>query len=704
MSEIFIANVYCFGMQKRTFAYKIPQTDCDKIGSIVKVSFGKKTLLGIILSIQQENVLMNEVKINNDNINIDKIKEINDILYPNLLSEKFLSFLQKMSWYNVIDLERILEIVIPSFWLNKKKEVKDLNDVLNRKNIKTNNKINLIHLNDEQNRVSNELLLDGFSVNLIRGSMGSGKTYIFLDAVRKKIFEDNSNQILIMVPEIALTNNLINIIYDFVGIEPVIWHSSVSQSKKKVYYENIITGKIKIVVSTRSGLLLPYKNLSLIVIDEEHDLSYKQDEAPCYHARDMAVLRAKYDNIPVILSSATPSIETLVNVIEKKYTLHTINTQFFNSTKPKIELIDTNISYRDDNEKKKIEAKPNEEDNKKNTKTYLKLLSRKALDSIITTLNKQEQTMIFINRRGYSRTLKCDDCGYEAKCKNCDNFLSYHSAKKMLKCHYCGYKIDDIKSCQNCGSFNLSPNKGIGVEQVEKEVLQFAKDNNIQLNTLLFSSDEISKESDIDKISTEIKNGNIDVIIGTQIMTKGHHFPRLTNIIVLDVDRVSLDGDFRAYERMFQMLFQLSGRAGRERKDSTIYIQTTNKDNIVLQAIKNYDLNGFYANEIKQRKQYNLPPYSRFIAIIISSENKELAYNTANDVYKELLKYLPKNVEILGPAESNLHFLKKQYRYRFLLKSQKTANLQQKLNDFRQRFKISKHVMLKFDVDCYNFL
>ena len=307
--------------------------------------------------------------------------------------------------------------------------------------------------------------------------------------------------------------------------------------------------------------------------------------------------------------------------------------------------------------------------------------------------------MIFINRRGYSRTLKCEMCEYEAKCENCDNFLSYHKSTNSLKCHYCGYKINNIKQCKNCGSTKLSPNKGIGVECVEKEIHEFCN-----AKTILFSSDEIHKESDIEEISNKIKNGDIDIIIGTQIMTKGHHFPKLTNIVILDIDGMALDGDFRAFEKMFQMLFQLSGRAGREKNNSTIYIQTTNPNNLVLQAIKNYDVKNFYNTEIMQRKKFNLPPYTRFVGIIISSEDQKEALNVADKLLKQLQQKLPKQVEILGPTESNLFFLKKNYRYRFLIKSPKTIPLQNQLNEIRQNFKYSKKVQIKFDVDCYNFL
>ena len=332
------------------------------------------------------------------------------------------------------------------------------------------------------------------------------------------------------------------------------------------------------------------------------------------------------------------------------------------------------------------------------------ILKIEAFDSIIETYKKGEQSIVFINRRGWSRTLKCENCSFEAKCGNCNNFLSYHKNKNFLQCHYCNFKEYNINNCKNCGSKKLIPNKGIGVEQVEKEIINRAMEKNISLNTIIFSSDEITKEQDIDNISNEIKNGKVDVIIGTQILTKGHHFPRLTNIIILDIDGMNLDGDFRSFEKTFQMLFQLSGRAGREKNNSNVYIQTINPNNIVLQAIKNHDIKGFYKNEILQRKKFSLPPYSRFISIIVSSEDKTEAINFAEYLLNEIKKYISKNIEILGPAESTLNFLKKQHRYRFLLKTNKTANLQNQLNTLRQNIDIPKKIQLKFDVDPYSFL
>ena len=683
--DITIANIYCFGMQKKTFCYKINIDQEDIIGSIVKVEFGKKILAGIVLSIQKTAVYDNKININGKEIAVDKLKDIDEILFKNLISEKFLNFLQKMAWYNVISMERIFENVVLSAWLNKKRELK----VLTEKPRKRND-FQIIQLNNEQNKISNEIDTNSFNVNLLYGVMGSGKTYIFLDVVRRVLLNNDSSQVLIMVPEIALTSNLIDVVYSFCGIEPIIWHSSVAISKKKIYFDGIIKGKIRIVISTRSGLLLPYKNLSLIVIDEEHDGSYKQDEVPVYHARDMAILRAKYENIPVILASATPSIESIVNVMEKKYKIFKIKTQFFNINPPEVKLLEA---------KQMAPITLASAITDKNGDRITNYISQEARDAIVETLKKGEQSMIFINRRGYSRTLKCDDCGYEMACKNCDNLLSYHKQKSALQCHYCGYIVRNVKKCGNCGGTHLSASRGAGVEQIEKEVHSFC-----DAKTLIFSSDEIHKEGDVDVISNEIKKGDIDVVIGTQIMAKGHHFPRLTNVVVLDVDGMALDGDFRAFERMFQLLFQLSGRAGREKEGAKIFIQTVNPNSLTLKLLKDRNIKQFYANEIAQRKKFNLPPFFRFVAIIISSESKELSLDVADHVSSKLKQYLPKNVEILGPTESNIHFLKRSYRYRFLLKSDKKNNIFNGLNNFYNAFVCPRGVQLKIDVDPYSFI
>ena len=691
--KIVIANIYCFGMQKRTFGYKI-DTDANRdindfLGSIVEVSFGKKTLKGIVISTQQVEVNDGKVEINNDKkIDAVKLKNVDKILYKNVISENFLDFLTKMAFYNVISIERLLENVFLSAWLNKKRELK-IKQI--RENIKKQNSPS-IKLNEEQEKVANGIQIAGFSVNLLYGVMGSGKTYIFLEIVKRVLLSNKKSQVLIMVPEIALTSNLIDIIYNFCGTEPVIWHSSVSIAKKKSYFQGIIDGQVRVVISTRSGLLLPYKCLSLIVIDEEHDTSYKQDEIPVYNARDMAILRAKCENIPVILASATPSIETMVNVVKGKYKIYPIKTQFFHNKPPKIEL----INMLDGQNKAKSAIIDDTDGRKIPLKNYI---SQTARDAILNTLKKKEQSMVFINRRGFARTLKCGNCGYEMKCKNCDNLLSYHKQNNTLKCHYCGYFVSNIKKCNNCGSCNLIASRGAGVEQIENEIHSFC-----DAKTLIFSSDEIGKESDIEKITAEIKNGDIDVIIGTQIVAKGHHFPRLTNIVVLDIDGMTLDGDFRAFEKMFQLLYQLSGRAGREKGDATIYIQTSNIENTTLKMIQNHDIKQFYNTEIQQRKKFNLPPFFRFVAIIISAEDKNLAKQTANQVLLELKKHLKSNIEILGPTESELHFLKRNYRYRFLLKADKKINIFVDFNKFYKNLSVPRGTQVKIDVDPQSFL
>ncbi len=337
---------------------------------------------------------------------------------------------------------------------------------------------------------------------------------------------------------------------------------------------------------------------------------------------------------------------------------------------------------------------------------HCSILSNISKDAILSTKQKGEQTMIFINRRGYSRTLKCKDCGYEEKCENCNNLLSFHKKTNELKCHYCGYTKHNINSCSNCGSKTLEPYKGAGVEQIQNEIIDFAKEKNIDLKTMIFSSDEIKKEDDIEKIINEINNSNVDIIIGTQIMTKGYHFPLLTTIIVLDIDSVCLDGDFRAYEKMFQMLFQLSGRAGRERDGAKVYIQTENTNNIILKNIKNYDIKTFYSQELSQRKKYNLPPFIRFIAIIVSSEDNNLARQIADKIKVLLDINLSKikGVSVLGPTESQISYMKKKYRYRFLIKTPKNNKTIEILNKIKDDFDISKKVQVKIDVDPYSFI
>ena len=341
-----LAEVYCFGRTKNSFCYLYNDKDENiLLGSIVKVDFCKKKSFGIVLNIISADIFLDKqnnecIKFTKKDIKISKIKTIEEIVYKNFLSKDFLSFLRKMSYYNIIELERVLQLVVPSFWINKKREIKC--DIDN-KTIKQKENCSDIILTEEQSNIAskiyNKKIEQGFNVAVLRGVMGSGKTYIFLEVINKIFSLDKTSQALIMVPEIALTGQLIDLITRFCHFKPIIWHSSVGISKKKKNYEMIINGTARIIISARSGLFLPYKNLQIIVVDEEHDQSYKQDEIPCYQARDMAVLRAKCENIQIILSSATPSIETLNNILEKKYDIYNINTQFFNIKPPKIVIV-----------------------------------------------------------------------------------------------------------------------------------------------------------------------------------------------------------------------------------------------------------------------------------------------------------------------------------------------------------------------------
>ncbi|MBR1428915.1 MAG: primosomal protein N' [Rickettsiales bacterium] len=681
---IYLAGIYCFGQQSRCFYYSFDAGLKDKIiGSLVKVGFGNKILFGIVLEIQEAQLQDGNVSFRECELPYEKLKPISEIIEPQLLSENFLQFIDKMAFYNVIDKERLLQLVIPNCWMNKKRALAEIKPDKKRQEMIAN--AEQITLSEEQQAVADAIKLDGFNVSVLQGIMGSGKTFVFLELVKKVLQQDATAQVLLMVPEIALTNQLIETVCKVCGYEPLIWHSSVTAANKKKYYEAIIRGTARIVISARSGLLLPYKNLRLIVIDEEHDLSYKQDEVPVYHARDMAILRAKYETLPVILSSATPSIETLANVISDKYQLFKLKTQFFHSNPPEIRLIPNALGGK------------------------AGCISAEARELIRETVKKGEQAMIFINRRGYSRTLQCKDCGFEAKCENCDNLLAYHRKRGELKCHYCGYIMRDVFACQECGSKHLEPNKGVGVEQLQQEINDWIEKSGLEkemerkVNTLLFSSDEITKEGDIEQLSAEIQQGDVDIIIGTQIMSKGHHFPRLTAIIVLDIDRMTVDGDFRAYERMFQLLFQLSGRAGRELSGAKVLIQTSNNSNPVLQNIKNHDMKMFYKEEIQQRKKFNLPPYARFISIIVAAEVEEHARQYADFIGQKLKEFLPQNAKLLGPRESTMHYLKRSYRYSFLIEADKNMNVISALNKFRKSIEVPRNIQLKVDVDCYSF-
>ena len=481
-------------------------------------------------------------------------------------------------------------------------------------------------------------------------------------------------QALILIPEIFLTTQFKNRFKLFFGYEPAIWHSKISINKKKDIWQSIAKNKIKIVIGARSSLFLPFKNLGLIIVDEEHDSSYKQEESVIYNARDMAISRASIENIPIHLITAVPSLETYNNIKNKKYKVTELKNRFENNPLPKTKVVKLNL----------------ENLNKRS-------ISNETTKIVEDYLKRNNQILFFLNRRGYAPFLICKKCGYRHVCPNCSIYLTYHKILNKIICHHCGHQSNTKRRCINKNSDCNFSMYGPGIEKVFEELKGIFPEKVIKI----FSSDYLNKKKQAENLIDQVSQEKIDILVGTQMISKGFNFPKLNCIVVVDADFTGKGYDLRTTEKNIQLYNQLSGRAGRFSKDSIIIYQTINPDNQVLKNILENKLENFFQSELKIRKQNNLPPFSRLISLIVSSNSKENSYQGALEIKKKIEKL--NHMEILGPVASPIFKKKKKYRTRLLIRSKSKNILQKSLSKVLENLKISGKIKLTVDVDPINF-
>jgi len=511
-----------------------------------------------------------------------------------------------------------------------------------------------------------------YNVTVIEGVTGSGKTLVYFERI--KDFINKGFQSLIMLPEIALTNQFSKRFKDFFGVEPAIWHSGTTKKNKSIIWKGVSEGKIKIVIGARSSLFLPFKNLGIIVVDEEHDSSYKQDEGVSYNARDMAITRASLEKIPISLVTSIPSVETYNNIINKKYYITKLKNRYKETTLPKVEIINLQ------------------------TETLSKgsWIAKKTINNVKKYLDKGNQVLFFLNRRGYAPFVICRKCGVKFHCPNCAINLNYHKKINKLLCHYCGHKSNLFRDCienKKCDLLFCGP----GIERVHDELKKIFPHKKIEV----FSSDTLKKNQLAYSILEKAEKNKIDILVGTQLLSKGFHFPKLNCIVVVDGDFSSHGYDLRSAEKNVQLYHQLSGRAGREANFSTIYFQTyTPNDEILLNISKN-DPNIFLKKELLLRKEKKLPPFYRLISLIISGNDELVIMKFAMSLKLKLPKM--KDVNILGPVLAPITKLKKKYRCRILIKYPKNLFMQKYLSQSLNNIKILSGIKLEVDVDPINF-
>ncbi len=515
----------------------------------------------------------------------------------------------------------------------------------------------------------------GYSVTLIDGVTGSGKTEVYFEAVAETL--RRGRQVMILMPEIALTAQFLDRFSARFGVPPAEWHSQLSQRLRARTWSALAAGEIKVVVGARSALFLPYADLGLIIVDEEHDPAYKQEDGVRYHARDMAIVRAREAKIPVLLASATPSIETEVNARRGRYQRLHLPERFGGSRLPAVEAIDL-----------RREGPPRG-----------RFIAPRLAAAVKSALVKGEQALLFLNRRGFAPLTLCNACGHRLACPNCDAWLVDHRFKHRLVCHHCGFAMPLPDKCPKCQATESFVAVGPGVERLEQEAAELFPDSRI----LVLSSDLVESVERLRSELDDIARGRFDIVIGTQLVAKGHHFPMLNLVGVIDADLGLSNGDPRAAERTFQLLHQVVGRAGREEGRGFGLLQTHQPEHPVMKALIAQDRDAFYSAEIAAREALSYPPFGRLASLLISGVDKHATQSYA----RKIAACAPRDeqVRILGPAEAPLALVRGRYRFRLLVKSPRAFDLSAYLRAWLVLVPKAKGTLkLEVDVDPQSFL
>ncbi|MBA4162010.1 MAG: primosomal protein N' [Novosphingobium sp.] len=514
----------------------------------------------------------------------------------------------------------------------------------------------------------------GFTPFLLDGVTGSGKTECYFEAVAEAI--RMKHQVLVLLPEIALTQNFLRRFEARFGVPPVLWHSSVKQSERRRAWRAIVSGEAQVVVGARSALFMPFKALGLIVVDEAHEVSFKQDDGVRYNARDVAVIRARFEKVPVILASATPALESLQLAEAGVYTKVDLPDRFGGASLPDVSIVDL----------------------RKEVPERGRWLAPRLVEELQERLAKGEQSLLFLNRRGYAPLTLCRHCGYRFQCPNCSAWLVEHRLSRRLACHHCGHGTEVPEACPECHQGDCLVACGPGVERIADEVRELLPGARIAVVT----SDTLNSPEKIANFVAAAEQKLIDVIVGTQLVTKGYHFPELTLVGVVDADLGLEGGDLRAAERTYQQVAQVAGRAGRGEKPGEVLIQTRHPEAAVIAALAAGDRDAFYAAEAEARKEAGAPPFGRWAAIIVSSEHEAEAREAARAI-GAVRPDLP-DVMVLGPAPAPLSLLRGRYRYRLLINARRSAQLQDVIRRWLGKLDFPQGVRVGVDIDPYSFV
>ena len=503
-------------------------------------------------------------------------------------------------------------------------------------------------------------------VFLLHGVTGSGKTEVYMELIEKVV--KSGKCAILLVPEISLTHQIVSRFYSRFGSDVAIFHSALSDGEKYDEYHKIMNGDVHIVVGTRSAIFVPFEKLGIIILDEEQSSNYKQDTNPRYHARDIAIERSRYHNCPVLLGSATPSLESMARAKKGVYTLLTLSKRIGKSTMPTTKVIDMQEEYKKRN-----------------------MIISDYLDSKIKEkIEKKEQILLMLNRRGFSTIVNCKNCGYTFKCPHCEISLTYHKSSNNLRCHYCGYTINNPSVCPSCGEESLT-NFGLGTEKLEEEI-----NKRYHVKTVRMDADTTSKKGSQDEIIKQIENEDVSIIVGTQMISKGFDFPKVTLAAIINADDSLNIPDFRSGENTFELITQTIGRAGRATDKSDAIIQTFNSDNKIIEYAKNNDYESLYNYEMNIRKILKYPPYFYLTRILITSKD----YNEASKEISKVKNYLDKNLNnviILGPTTASMFKLNNIYRFQIILKYKNYSLVKETLKYLDDVYRLNNKANIEID-------
>ena len=634
-----------------------------QIGKRAEVRFGNKKMTGFITKIYDSFPSHCAVP-------LEKIKQVSKIVDSEpLITQELLETAIWVSKYYLCTIGEAVNSILPSARRESSEQSFSFDSEISA-GIRQN-------LSEEQKKAVNDILAHAekneSSFHYLYGPTGSGKTEVFLQTA-EQILKKNKG-VIYLVPEISLTQQVVDSVVTRYGPQVAVLHSSLTQSQKLTQWKKILHREARIVIGARSAIFAPVPDLGMIIIDEEHDSSYKSGNTPRYHARQTAMYRASKLKIPLIMGSATPSVEAWHLMNCGKLLKHTLSKRLAGGEKPSIKCINLNQSVMQG------------------------CISEELKNEIETTLKEKKQAILFLNRRGFTHFFRCSTCGFEMKCKNCSVSMTFHKSENRLRCHYCGWHILPPSSCPKCGSLDIGYS-GFGTEFIEAETAQkFPNARIVRVDT-----DSVSKKGELQNKIDAFKKGEFDIMLGTQMVAKGLNFPNLKTVGIILADTALHLPDFRATERTFSLITQVAGRAGRFFPDGKVFVQTYNPENQAISFACSANTEGFYDFEINQRKLLSFPPFSRLIRLVFRSSNQIKAQMTSEDAANLIENLKIPGVEILGPSECPLSKISQNYRFQLILRGEKIVPLQNAVRKLLFDYRHPQEVYIECDVDPVSLL